>query len=87
MLLLIVQGVIETQLSLPSKDTYNWLDLILYLHRYGDLNYDNYTVHGVGFVIFSFAKTLIYLSLIPKSLKFTNIHSYCLNFFTHFHIR
>ncbi len=58
-LLLIVQGVIETHLSLPSKDTYNWLDLILYLHRYGDLNYDNYTVHGVGFVIFIAGSLLI----------------------------
>ena len=59
MLFFIVQGVIETQLSLPSKDTYNWLDLILYLHRYGDLNYDNYTVHGVGFVIFIAGALLI----------------------------
>ena len=59
LLFLIVQSVIETNLSLPAKDPYNWFDIILYLHRYGDLNYDNYTVHGVGFVIFTAAALLV----------------------------
>jgi hypothetical protein len=58
-LLLLVQGVIETHLNLPSKDPYTWVDIILYLHRYGDLNYDNYTVHGVGFAIFIAGSLLI----------------------------
>ena len=59
LLLLLVQGVIETNLSLPAMDPYNWFDIILYLHRYGDLNYDNYTVHGVGFAIFAAGALLV----------------------------
>ncbi len=58
-LLLLVQGVIETHLNYPSKDPYTWFEITLYLHKYGDLNYDNYTVHGVGFVIFISASLLI----------------------------
>ena len=58
-LLFLVQGVIETYLSLPSKDPYNWLTITLYLQKYGDLNYNNYTVHGVGFVVFTAGSLLI----------------------------
>ena len=58
-LLLLVQGVIETHLNLPSKDPYTWVDITLYLHKYGDLNYDNYTVHGIGFAIFTAGSLLI----------------------------
>jgi len=59
LLFFLVQGVIETNLSLPAMDPYNWFEIILYLHRYGDLNYDNYTVHGVGFAIFAAGALLI----------------------------
>ncbi len=58
-LLLLVQGVIETRLNLPSKDPYTWLNISLYLRKYGDLNYDNYSVHGVGFAIFVSGSLLI----------------------------
>jgi len=59
LLFFLVQGVIETNLSLPAMDPYNWFEIILYLYRYGDLNYDNYTVHGVGFAIFAAGALLI----------------------------
>lgn len=58
-LLLLVQGVIETHLNYPSKDPYTWFEITLYLHKYGDLNYDNYTAHGVGFAIFAAGSLLI----------------------------
>ena len=59
LLLLLVQGVIETHLNYPAKDPYTWFEITLYLHKYGDLNYDNYTVHGVGFAIFAAGSLLI----------------------------
>ncbi len=59
LLFFFVQGVIETHLSLPAMDPYTWFDIVLYLHRYGDLNYDNYTVHGVGFAIFAAGALLV----------------------------
>ena len=59
LLLLLVQGVIETHLNYPARDPYTWVEITLYLHKYGDLNYDNYTVHGVGFAIFAAGSLLI----------------------------
>lgn len=59
LLLLLVQGVIETHLNYPARDPYTWFEITLYLHKYGDLNYDNYTVHGVGFAIFAAGSLLI----------------------------
>ncbi|MFX1444101.1 MAG: hypothetical protein ACFFHV_11850 [Promethearchaeota archaeon] len=59
LLLILVEGVIETNLCLPSEDAYIWFDVISYLHKYGDLDYENYTVHGIGFAIFIAAALLI----------------------------
>ena len=58
-LLLLVQGVIETNLSLPYNDPYVWFNQVIYLHRYGDLNYNSIVVHGIGFVIFDAGALLI----------------------------
>jgi len=58
-LFLIVQAVIETNLSLPAKDPYNWFNSIAYLHKYGDLDYSSFTTYGMGFVIFSAGALLI----------------------------
>ncbi|MFX1393681.1 MAG: hypothetical protein ACFFAH_08905 [Promethearchaeota archaeon] len=59
LLFLITQGVIETNLSLPAKDPYSWFNSILYLHKYGDLDYESYTIYGTGFVIFNAGALLI----------------------------
>ena len=59
LLLLLVQGVIETHLNYPARDPYTWFEITLYLHKYGDLDYENYTVHGVGFAIFAAGSLLI----------------------------
>jgi len=59
LLFILTQGVIETNLSLPAKDPYNWFNSINYLHKYGDLDYDSYTVYGTGFVIFNAGALLI----------------------------
>ena len=59
LLFLLVQAVIETNLNFPERDPYNWFSIIMYLHKYGDLNYDNYTVHGMGFVFYVAASLLI----------------------------
>ena len=58
-LFLATQGVIEKNLSLPAKDPYNWFNSILYLHKYGDLDYESYTVYGTGFVIFNAGALLV----------------------------
>ncbi|MFX0186731.1 MAG: hypothetical protein ACFE8A_03245 [Candidatus Hodarchaeota archaeon] len=58
-LFLVTQGVIEKNLSLPAKDPYNWFNSILYLHKYGDLDYESYTVYGTGFVIFNAGALLV----------------------------
>jgi len=58
-LFLITQYVIETNLSLPAKDPYNWFMSIRYLWKHGDLDYDTYTVYGTGFVIYEAGALLI----------------------------
>ncbi|MBD3338488.1 MAG: hypothetical protein GF353_05245 [Candidatus Lokiarchaeota archaeon] len=58
-LLLLVEGVIEKNLSYPLNDPYIWADQIMYLCQYGTLNYDNLTVYGIGFVIFCAGALLI----------------------------
>ena len=59
LLFMITQGVIETNLSLPAKDPYNWFMSINYLQKHGDLDYDTYTAHGTGFVIYEAGALLI----------------------------
>jgi hypothetical protein len=59
LLFILTQGVIETNLSLPAKDPYNWFLSINYLHKYGDLDYETYTVYGTGFVIYEAGALLI----------------------------
>jgi hypothetical protein len=59
LLFFIVQAVIESSSSLPEKDPYNWFSIIMYLNKYGDLNYEDYTVHGIGFAFYIAACLLI----------------------------
>ena len=58
-LFLIIQAIMETDLSLPAKDPYNWFNSIAYLHKYGDFDYDSFTTYGMGFVIFDAGALLI----------------------------
>ena len=87
-LLLMAQGVIETYLNFPSKDPYTWFEIAMYLQRYGDLNYKNYTVHGVGFAIFSAGSLLITNDFYVQYFffKYISIFFFCIIILTIYNI-